>query len=322
MAKLWNSWTSMSFSALRRNALRVGGKDMDVQEFQTFAMAALAGIGDLPDTVMDRAVVVRMRRRMAGEHVDSYRSRDADALQPLNKRLAAWATRVAERAGQADPAMPVADRAADTWEPLVIVADLAAGSWPQLARAACQAMTAREAARPQEEDYAARLLVDIHAAFAAAGDPEVLPTSRLIALLCADEEGPWPTYMGKGLTPRYLQLLLRDYEIGSKNYRLPDGGQRKGFARTQFHDTWARYSPHILTTHVTPAAPEPQPTTPTISPPALPQRRASTPPPAAAEPRTVAALHRSTTLPTTAPNAPDTPAPTTQAAAPHSARRR
>jgi hypothetical protein len=309
-----------------RNALRVGGKDMDVQEFQTFAMAALAGIGDLPDTVMDRAVVVRMRRRMAGEHVDSYRSRDADALQPLNKRLAAWAASVAERAGNADPAMPVADRAADTWEPLVVVADLAAGPWPHLARAACQAMTAREAARPQEEDYSARLLVDIHAAFAAAGDPEVLPTARLIALLCADEESPWPTYMGKGLGPRHLQLLLREYEVGSKNYRLPEG-QRKGFARTQFLDTWARYSPHILTTPnpttlVTPATPEPQPTAHPSPPAALPQRRAPAPPPTAAEPRTVAALHRSPTLPTTAPTSPATPAPPPPPAAPQSPHRR
>ncbi len=36
-------------------------------------MAALAGIGDLPDTIMDRSVVIRMRRRAAGERVASFR---------------------------------------------------------------------------------------------------------------------------------------------------------------------------------------------------------------------------------------------------------
>ncbi len=229
-----------------RKAMRVSGKDMEIQEFSTFAMAALAGIGDLPDTIMDRAIVVRMRRRAAGEHVDSFRSRDAEALGGLRDRLAAWASTVAPRAKAADPAMPVEDRAADTWEPLVIVADLAGGHWPTSARTACRTMTAREATRPQEEDYAARLLVDIHAAFAQAGDPETLPTSRLIALLSCDEEGPWPTYMNRGLTPRYLQMLLRDFEISSKNYRFADGGQRKGFARTQFLDAWTRYCPHVL----------------------------------------------------------------------------
>lgn len=37
------------------------------------------------------------------------------------------------------PVMPVEDRAADTWEPLVAVADLAGGAWPEAARAAYRA---------------------------------------------------------------------------------------------------------------------------------------------------------------------------------------
>ncbi len=287
-----------------RNALRVGGKDMDVQEFPTFAMAALAGIGDLPDTVMDRAVVVRMRRRMDGEHVDSYRSRDAQSLVPLKDRLIVWTASVAQRAEGANPSMPVEDRAADTWEPLVIVADLAGGPWPALARTACRAMTAREAARPQEDDYAARLLVDIHTAFITAGNAEVLSTAHLISLLCADEESPWPTYMGKGLSPRHVQILLKDFEVSSKNYRFPDRTQAKGFARTQFLDTWARYCPHILTSPIPatrasptePADPNSRPAHAPQSPPAPASpapRCAPAAPSAGPDGRTSAALHRS-----------------------------
>lgn len=40
------------------------GPEMKPGKFPTFAMAALAGIGDLPDTIMDRSVVIRMRRRV------------------------------------------------------------------------------------------------------------------------------------------------------------------------------------------------------------------------------------------------------------------
>ena len=40
------------------------------------------------------------------------------------------------------PPMPVEDRAADTWEPLVAVADLAAGGWPTRARTAAELLTA------------------------------------------------------------------------------------------------------------------------------------------------------------------------------------
>ena len=54
----------------------------------TFAMAALAGIGALPDTITDRAVVVAMRRRAPGEAVDRYRDRrDGDPLRELGVHL-------------------------------------------------------------------------------------------------------------------------------------------------------------------------------------------------------------------------------------------
>ena len=195
---------------------------------------------------MDRSIVIRMRRRTFSETVAPFRTRDADALQPLLKRLASWAGAVADQARDMDPAMPVDDRAADTWEPLVTVADLADGHWPSIAREACRVLTRREADRPQEDDYPSRLLVDVHAAFLAAGNPDVLSTQELIGHLCADEESPWPTYQNKGLSPRYLQMLLRDFDIGSKNYRFAHRGQAKGFARTQFLDAWTRYCPHVL----------------------------------------------------------------------------
>src|SRR5438445_67619 len=46
-----------------RYVLRVVGNDHTPRKFYTFAMAAIAGIGDLPDTIMDRSIVIRMRRR-------------------------------------------------------------------------------------------------------------------------------------------------------------------------------------------------------------------------------------------------------------------
>lgn len=53
-----------------RYVTRVVGNDHTPHKFATFAMAAIAGIGDLPDTVMDRSVVIRMRRRAEGEKVN------------------------------------------------------------------------------------------------------------------------------------------------------------------------------------------------------------------------------------------------------------
>ncbi|AKN73650.1 hypothetical protein QR97_31295 [Streptomyces sp. PBH53] len=62
--------------------------------FHTFAMAALAGIGDLPDTIMDRSVVMRIRRRRNGEKVSEFRAfPDTPALHVVRDRLAAWRRR-------------------------------------------------------------------------------------------------------------------------------------------------------------------------------------------------------------------------------------
>src|SRR5215213_3849442 len=133
-----------------RPMLRWDVTSRTAEQLDTFAMALLAAIGELPDTIMDRAVVVRMRRRAPGEQVDPYRTRrDAPPLHDLRDRLTAWTRAHVRDLHHATPAMPLEDRAADTWEPLVAIADLAGGNWPGRARDAATAMTAAEA--QQEE---------------------------------------------------------------------------------------------------------------------------------------------------------------------------
>ena len=61
-------------------------KGVRVEEFPAFCPVALAGIGDLPDTILDRSVVVAMKRRAPGEHVEPFRHSpgipwSADALR-------------------------------------------------------------------------------------------------------------------------------------------------------------------------------------------------------------------------------------------------
>ncbi|WSP43643.1 DUF3631 domain-containing protein [Streptomyces sp. NBC_01244] len=228
-----------------RPTLRVSGPNHEVSKFPTFAMAALAGIGDLPDTIMDRSVVIRMRRRGPGEKVAEFRSaRDIPALHALRDRLVAWLAPLHAAAMELEPPMPVEDRAADTWEPLVVIADLAGGEWPILARTACAVMTSHEAQRDQDSGGTGiRLLADIRRAFASEGDPPVMRTARLLDILNQDEETSWAQYTAKGLTARGLGILLQDYSISSANRRFHNGDQAKGFTHEQFTDAWARYCP-------------------------------------------------------------------------------
>ncbi|MEU8193311.1 DUF3631 domain-containing protein [Microbispora amethystogenes] len=225
-----------------RPAKRYDANTGRVESIPTFAMAALAGIGAMPDTIEDRAVVIRMRRRGPGETVAPYRHRrDRPALRQVAADLAAWLRADLDTLEKAEPPMPVEDRAADTWEPLVVVADHAGTHWPERARAAVLALTA-EADDNGQPSTRVRLLADCRAAF---GTDTALPTATLLERLKADPEAPWAHYGPAGLTPMRIGALLREYEIRSSNIRFPDGTQAKGYQRADFIDAWTRYCPAL-----------------------------------------------------------------------------
>ncbi len=107
---------------------------MRVESFPAFAALALAAIGDLPDTVTDRAVVLRMKRRRRDQHVEPYRARHARPPgEALRDRLAKWTTTIEGALAVHEPRLPegVTDRPADVWESLLAIAELAGGWWPQ-----------------------------------------------------------------------------------------------------------------------------------------------------------------------------------------------
>jgi hypothetical protein len=210
------------------------------EELPTFGMACLAAIGELPDTIMDRAVVVRMRRRAPGEQVAPYRTRrDGPGLHALRERLAAWVGEVSDYLTDAAPDMPVEDRAADTWEPLVAVADEADGDWPDRARKAAEVMTAAETERDDDGSTGVRLLADLRSIF---GNANGLRTDTILERLCELDEAPWGDWYGRRLDARTLAKLLRRYGVKSRDVREDGTGpNRKGYYRADLHTHWVRY---------------------------------------------------------------------------------
>lgn len=225
-----------------RPAMRYDAAMRQVVAIPTFAMAALAGIGAMPDTIEDRAVIIRMRRRAPGEQVDPYRHRrDRPALQQLCQQLAQWLRADLDALESIEPEMPLEDRAADTWEPLIAVADHAGGKWPERARTAALSLLA-EAISHDQGSTRTRLLIDCRAIF---GDRTAIPTNELLRTLNADDEAPWCDYSSGGLTAAKLSKLLGEFDIKSSNVRFPDGSQAKGYRRADFVDAWTRYCPPV-----------------------------------------------------------------------------
>lgn len=195
-----------------------------VEKCPTFAFAMLAGIRDLPDTIMDRAIVIRMRRRKPEETVADFRARrDGPALRELRNDLYVWVRAYLDNLADAAPQMPVIDRAADTWEPLIAIADLAGGNWPQLARIACDRLVAAEDAASVEESYGLKALQDMRFVFD--GQPR-MSTAAILEELKKLEDSPWESlpWNGRPLDATMLAKLVGPYGVKSKSIKLGSAG--------------------------------------------------------------------------------------------------
>lgn len=216
----------------------VRGKIIETEELPAYCAVALAGLGGLPDTILSRSVVVRMRRRAPTEHVEPYRRRvHAPEGNAIRDRLSAWAAQTGPRLAEARPEMPagIEDRNADCWESLLAVADAAGGDWPERARvAAVTLVTLSMAASPS---LGVRLLADLRQVF---GDSEMLSTSSIIESLIKIDESPWGDLKGKPLDARRLANFLRPYGVQSKTVRIGDR-TAKGYASEDLFDSWTRY---------------------------------------------------------------------------------
>lgn len=222
----------------------VKGRAVETEEIPAYCAVALAGLGDLPDTILSRCIIVKMRRRAPGEEVEPFRRRvHAAEGHELQARIAAWAESIAARATAARPEMPagIEDRNADIWEALLAIADIAGGDWPKVARVA--AVTLVTLAREANLSLGIRLLADLYTVFT---DQNVMATDAILSALTSLPESIWGEINGKPLNDRGLATRLRKYSIKPKVVRI-GATTARGYAREDLHDAWSRYlgPPHM-----------------------------------------------------------------------------
>jgi hypothetical protein len=230
---------------------RCVGPTQQLVDFNVFCAKALTGIGDLPDTVADRAIPIRLARKRLDEQAERFRRREAlEVAEPIRQELASWAQDAVSWLEQARPEIPAAldDRAEEAWEPLLAIAELAGGHWPERARIAAGASAAE--AR-DDEALGVRLLADVRDVFAQE-DADRLSSASLAARLCEIEESPWGDLWGKQLDARGLARRLRPFGVRPRTVRFDDDSTAKGYLLEQFEDAFSRYlfdfNRHTVTT--------------------------------------------------------------------------
>ena len=232
---------------------RCVGPSQALTNFKVFSAKALAGIRDLPDTVADRSIRIRLKRKAPNESVARFRRREVEAeAEVLYRNLSAWVERHAEVLTEARPQLPdeLDDRAQDAWEPLLALADLAGGEWPEHARRAAVKLSGMSLS---DESDGVRLLADIRAAFDARNIDRI-SSAELAAELQEIEEAPWPEWRGgKPISQTGIAKLLKHFEIRPRTVRFHDETTAKGYLRKQFADAFPRYLPSQAVTPTQPA---------------------------------------------------------------------
>ena len=115
----------------------------DPRMFSIWGPAWLSGIKKVWDTIEDRAVCIRLKRKVPGDKVGRLRVKDGPEFDEFRRKAARWAADNEQALRDADPPCPnslaeYSDRAADTWGVLFSIAQVAdkSGEWLKRAHTA------------------------------------------------------------------------------------------------------------------------------------------------------------------------------------------
>lgn len=218
--------------------IRLVGDNHEPVKFSTWGAKALSGIGTLADTIMDRAIVLQLRRKLPQESAERLRHAEDGLFDEIKSKICRAVNDHRELIRSCKPEIPsvLHDRAQDNWEPLLSIASIAGGEWAQRSNHAAVSLTGVT----DSSSVGNELLADIKEVIE---DKRLIkvPLADLIQYLCDDPEKSWGTYnRGKPITPRQFSRRLKEYGVVSKPIRI--GIEvHKGYEVSQFDEAFARY---------------------------------------------------------------------------------
>ena len=212
--------------------------------YDPFCPKILAGIGRLPDTIVDRSISILIHRKLKTQPCQKYRRQDRTAAKPIHDTLEAWSkdSELLKTLRESQPQMPefMSDRQEDIWEPLLAIADAIGGDVPELARDAARVLCDND----DELGYGAAQLAAIRKIV---GDQSRITSADLInglweadalpSRLMEDDE---PNHKKIG---HWLSKFIQSY--GGKPARKLRFGEQtfKGYERAELKPIFDRYCP-------------------------------------------------------------------------------
>ncbi|MEM8631605.1 MAG: DUF3631 domain-containing protein [Pseudomonadota bacterium] len=219
------------------NVLRTVGDSHELQAFPVWAPKVLAMIGTPRDTIVDRSLMVPLRRKTEGEATERFTVQSRSALAHLSRKACRWVLDHRSELERLNPDLPdeLNDRAQDNARPLCAIADIVGGCWPEIVRQALIASAQRQRS-DETQTEGVRLLKDIRGFFERTKKKSVNST-ELHQNLISDEESPWIEHRnGKPISPKGISTILGGFGIRSRR-----NSEARYYQRSDFADAFSRY---------------------------------------------------------------------------------
>lgn len=227
----------------RKNAyaIRCDGDENKPTTFCVWGAKAICGIGRLPETIEDRSILLRLRRKLPNEKKQRLRHSNQAEWHDIRRMCLRWVKDNFELIRNAYPILPnqLNDRAQDNWESLFKIAHVAGTEWLEKANQSALAINSFEMDTPNTNE---QLLSDIKHILDNMTDSKIFGDDLLNTLI-SDSEKIWATYnYNSSLSRHQLTKKLGEFGVKSKDVNI-GGRTKKGFELKQFKDAFLRYLP-------------------------------------------------------------------------------
>lgn len=223
--------------------IRCEGDDHKPVRFSTWCPKALAMIGNPPDTIQDRSIMLYLRRKLSDERTAAHAEEYDEEFASVRAKILRWVADhdTALRLAKPERLNSRNDRQVDNWMPILAIAMVLG----------CESMVREAALLVAGDEHDAlpariQLLSDIREVFDMAGS-ERISSANLVKQLVAMEDRPWCEWKrGNPLTPNSMSRILKAFDIQPQQLRIGHENV-KGYSLEMFRDAFIRYTPPITT---------------------------------------------------------------------------
>jgi hypothetical protein len=216
------------------------GTNVETSDFSVFGPKVLSGIGNFPNTITDRAIVVSMHRRRDSESVERFLYRTASpegaALRQRAEQFVAKCKEEIEAAYARVALDFISDRDAEAWSPLFAILAIADDSRLQELRSSALTLTRTKATDAEDDNLSLRLLADVRSVWPR--HEAKIFTADLIGRLKRIEDGPWES--DDRLDARKLSRFLKPFGVTPATVQIGKDN-RKGYYRESAEAAFDRY---------------------------------------------------------------------------------